>query len=164
MKSVNVNLSDHNLVLLIYKKPREEKRPIVIQCRKFSEDNVKWYKDALREQDWSFVFNLDDPNDIWDKMYEIMNRLVDKFCPIRTLRVSKNRPPYIDDRIIELGHLRDKLFKIAKKSGMRDDWILAKRQRLLVNYAVRKSKSVYYKNKLTECKGDTRKFWAHVKE
>lgn len=47
MKPVNLNLSDHHLILLIYKKDREEKRPIIIEYRKFSEDNVKLYKTAL---------------------------------------------------------------------------------------------------------------------
>lgn len=72
-------------MVLIYKKDREEKTPIVIECRKLSEDNVKLYKDALKEQDWSFVYNLDDPNVILERMYKIMNHLVDKFCPISTI-------------------------------------------------------------------------------
>lgn len=70
---------------------------------------------------------------------------------------------YIDDCIIELGPVRVKHFKISKKSGNGDDWVLAKRQRLLVNYAVRKANIAYHRNKLKECKGDTRKFWSQVK-
>lgn len=89
--------------------------------------------------------------------------LVDRCCPMKTLKISKNRPPYINDRIIEMGHVRDKLFKLARKTGSREDWVLAKRHRLLVNYAVRKAKGTYYRKKLEECKGDTRKFWLQIK-
>lgn len=54
---------------MIYKKEREEKRPISITCRKYTEENMERYKRALKEQDWLFVYILNDPNVIWSKMY-----------------------------------------------------------------------------------------------
>lgn len=161
---VNLNLSDHLLTIFICKKTREAKRPILLTCRSYKDDNMEAYKRDLLNIDWSFVYKSDNPNSIWGKIYKIVISLLEKNCPLKTFRVTKDRPLYIDDHIISLGHIRDKLFKVARRSGLTQDWIIAKRQREIVNYAVRRAKSNYFRTKLEECKGDSKKFWKYVKE
>lgn len=97
-------------------------------------------------------------------MFRVFTDLLDTFCPIKTVTIKKDRPPYITNEILELGRERDRLFKIARKTKADADWRAARQQRQLANYSLRRAKTVYYKGILIECRDDSRKFWAKVKE
>lgn len=155
---VNLNLSDHLLTVFVSKKTREPKKPIQITCRSYKDEDMDAYKTDLLNTDWSFVYKLNNPNLIWEKIYKVVITLLEKHCPLRTFRVSKDRPLYIDDQIIRLGHIRDKLFKVAWRSGLSQDWIIAKRQRQIVNYTVRRAKQIILELSWKNVKGTLKNF------
>lgn len=163
-KAYNINVSDHLLVVLIYKKSREIKRSISITSRSYSDTNITAFCEAVRNYNWSKLLVIQDPNLLWDEMFSVFINILNETCPLKTFTISKDRPPYINHDIILLGHERDKLFKIARKSGLESDWLAARRQRQKVNYAIKKAKSNYFKQKLKECKGDSKKFWNIINE
>lgn len=161
---LQINLSDHLPTVLVYKKNREVKNPTEITIRDMSEANITEFKQALSDHNWSYVFEeTTNVNILWERMYSDIVLLLNLHCPFKTIRIKNNRPEYITDCIIEQMHIRDKLFKKARKSNCVHDWIDARRQRQIVNYAVRKSKSDYLKNKIKLAKGDSKKFWTSIR-
>lgn len=52
-----------------------------------------------------------------------------------------------------MGLERDNLFKLACKSKEENVWIAARKQRQLVNYALKRANATYYKKVLLECRG-----------
>lgn len=163
-KAYNINLSDHLPVVLIYKKTRECIKPNTITCRSYNNENITSFRESIRNTNWSNFLLIEDPNILWDKMFSKFIEILNDTCPLKTFTVTRDRPPYITHEIIIMGRERDKLFKVARKSGLEADWLAAKCQRQKVNYAIRKSKSCFFKQKLSECKGDSKKFWGVVKK
>lgn len=97
------------------------------------------------------------------KMFSVFVDAMNKCCPLKTVTVRRDKPPYITKEILDLGKERDKLFQQAVKSKLDIDWKLAKAQRQRVNYAVKNAKAYYIKFKLKTSKGDSRKFWNDIK-
>lgn len=91
MLPVNLNLSDHLLTVLVSKKEREAKRPVLITSRRCNDESMEAYKKDLLDTDWSFVYCQNEPNFVWNKMHEIILKLLDKHCPFRTFKVSRDR-------------------------------------------------------------------------
>lgn len=112
----NINLSDHFPTLLIYKKEREKPVARTFSCRDYSETNLNNYGEAIKRYDWSFVFEGDDVDTIWERMYKVFTDLLDTFCPYKTVTIKKQRPVYITSDIIEMGKQRDKLFMVARRT------------------------------------------------
>lgn len=160
----NINLSDHLPTLLLYIKTREKKVSVSFRCRDYSEINLKRYGEAIATYDWSFMYRVKDVKFIWDKKFRVFTDLLDTYCPYKTVTVKKGPPVYISKEFIELGHERDCLVKIAHKTKLQIDWLAARRQRQLVNYAVKRAKAIYYKNILVTSKNDSRMFWSKIKE
>lgn len=104
VKVFNINLSDHLPTLLIYKKEREKTLGGTFTCRDYSDLNLKNYGVAVAQYDWSFVFESENIDTIWGRMYSVFINLLDTFCPFKTVTIKKNRPPYITNDIIEMGH------------------------------------------------------------
>lgn len=158
-------ISDHYPTVLVYKKYREEKKQTEITIRDMSEINITDLKQALSNHDWSYVHEYEVEVDlIWDKLYKDIIQILDRHCPFKTVRIKKDRPEYITDVIIEKCHLRDKLFKRARKTMKLQDWIEARKQRQIVNYAVRKAKADFLKDKIVQAKGDSKKFWTSIRK
>lgn len=157
--SFNLNLSDHLPTLLIYKKVREKCCPRTFTCRDYSKANLENYAQALSQQDWTFVYEGVSIDIIWDRMFQIFTKMLDIFCPYKTVSVKRDRPTYVTREIIDMGHERDRLFKLARKTNCNSDWVIARKQRQKVNYALKRAKSEYFRNTLVETQGDSRKFW-----
>lgn len=109
----NVNLNDHLPTLLIYKKVRERNKTVQVTCRSKSNLNVDRFKDLLERHDWSKIYNLSDPNSMWEYFYEEARVILDETCPNKTLTVKRDKLAYITNTIIDMGHERDRLFKVA---------------------------------------------------
>lgn len=160
----NLNLSDHWPTLLVYKKTRERNKMVQITCRSYTEENLTKFKDLLNGEDWNNIYEMSDPNIIWDTLFKKSLKLLNETCPLKSITVKKDRPLYITNVIIEMGHERDRLFKVAMNLNTENSWKMARRQRTVTNYAIKKAKSMYFKEKLKECKDDSRKFWRQIKE
>ena len=117
---------------------------------------------ALKEVpcDWAFVF--DDPNDVVDTRYEILNGFVDNFLPLKHKRVKrKARPKWFNDNIAEQIEARDKLLTKAKKSGTDNDWLNFRRAKNSVTNLIRQTKEAYFS--FSESWQDSRKLWNLIK-
>ena len=91
----------------------------------------------LRSHDWTEFDNLTDPNDAWTYLKNVINKTIDKQCPIKNIRVKDLNDPWISQEIIEILHDKDEARKTAKSSGKPEDWKTARSLKHRANKAVR---------------------------
>lgn len=89
-KPLSINVSDHFSTVLVYKKSCKEKNPTEINIRDMSEVNIREFKLALSNYDWSYIHDSsEDVNYLWDRLYIDVVQLLDKYCPYKTIRIKK---------------------------------------------------------------------------
>lgn len=82
---------------------------------------------------------------------------------MKEFRVTKDRPPYLSDDILENIKQRDRVMKLARKSKNPDTW---KEGLLLVKEVItscKSAKQAFVKEKLYTNRRDSKKFWDSVK-
>lgn len=97
---LNLNLSDHHPLI---KKKREEKNQL-----RFIVDHIQNlitmnYLGSWRiETGWSFIYELNDPDTIWDKMYSVIIGELNIFCPDRINSVWAGNIIILNNKILLL--------------------------------------------------------------
>lgn len=67
-----------------------------------TEAHIIKLKNAVMNFDWTYIFEENcDVNNLWNRIYKDVVSLLDLYCPIKTIKISKDRPDYITDEIIE---------------------------------------------------------------
>lgn len=61
-----------------------------------------------------------------------------------------------------MGKYRDELFKIATQTKDAGDWARATAQRQKTNYAIKRFKRDFFKDRILNSKGDPKKFWENI--
>lgn len=87
--AINLNMSDHHPILCIIKKQREGKKPIELRCISYSKVDSEAFCSAISILDWSFVWDLKDPDSIWNRIYTMLIDTLDVMCPYKTFYISK---------------------------------------------------------------------------
>ena len=135
-----------------------------ITYRNFRNFNRINFRNYIISQNWNEIVNLTDPNKMWLKWKSSFLSIVDKHCPLRTMRVRARSCLWITSDLNKQMHDRNVLKIKAIKSNDHDDWMRFKKQRNLVNSQIRSSKQNYYLNNFNEYTGDSRKTWQTINE
>ena len=115
----------------------------------------------LRSHDWTEFDNLTDPNDAWTYLKNVINKAIDKQCPIKNIRVKDRNDPWISQEIIEMLHDKDEACKTAKSSGKPEDWKTARSLKHRANKAVRDARRDFITANL-DTQQDPKKFWQSI--
>jgi len=150
------NISDHYATYTVVKlKPKRNPRLLV------SNRSFKRYHSNSISSDPTFLMELHSIYDSSDLTpIEKLNKLersvisaVNRLFPTRTLRVRKDRPPWLDDSNLKLIRLKNKFYKqvFNNCSTATANQIQAfKRFRNYVTNELRRSKKTFYKTLITE--------------
>lgn len=106
----------------------------------------------------------DDPNDQWKILREGIIRLIDKYCPLKELHVSVDRPAYLSDELLELMHKRDRTFTLARKNGKDENWTNARSLRSQVQSGLIRDKKDFIADRITKAEGDGAAFWRTMRK
>ena len=91
--------------------------------------------------------NPDDKLYVWEKLFTpVMN----EYFPIKKKRIRRNSHPWVNREILIMMRNRDRLRKIALKSGLNNDYKLYKQARNGVTSNIRKARIDYFKRELHE--------------
>ena len=162
----NVNLSDHQMILLTRKKAKFLKHKCEFIGRSYRNYNRNDFQNRIRTSNWDF---LDDGMNIdidrqWNLFEQNISIVLDEMCPKKTFRIKQVKQPWITPRLLELILDKDKAMKKAKKSKRNDLWNEAKRLRNACTNRLRKAKAQYIKEQLEIHSNDQKKFWKHIQE
>ena len=104
----------------------------------------------MRSQPWKTIVNNSDLDEAVNKWQELLLQVVDKHMPIRRKRIRKNTSPWMNTNIFKLMKERDKAKKSAGKRKDKDLMDKYRKLRNKVTAEVKKSKKMYYVNKLQQ--------------
>lgn len=157
------NISDHYPIFIILKKAAVVYERVSFKCRQTKHLKIEDLHKQLKMEDWSKFYLESDVNLAWLEMYRIYSAVLDRLCPMVEYINVRRKQLWITSNLFELMKRRDYCFKLAKKTGRKEDWAEAKKQRNITNDACCKAKGEYIKGKLNEDSGNPKKFWGHLK-
>ena len=118
----------------------------------------------VRKIDWSAVIELNNVNAAVDYFNTMVTDVFDKHAP-RIRKIVKGRPcKWLNRELKKEMHNRDRQLRKARKTNSGNDWTRYKSLRNHCNSIIRKAKSNYHKNLLSENEANPCKFWNAIKE
>ena len=102
-------------------------------------------------------------NDAWNHIKNIFLEVFQKHTPIIKKRVRGKPCPWLTNDLKSKMNTRDKLLGKMRKTKLQFDINAYKAKRNEVNVALRKAKSKYFKNLLSENTNSPKKFWKSLK-
>jgi hypothetical protein len=149
-------LSDHYPVFsLIGETPKIKTKPLKLENRDFSENNIRNLQNALRDKDWDYLNNLD-TEEAFNSFTSILNELIDEKTPIKYVTIPAKwviKDPWITPGILKSSSTLDKLYaKCVKKSRTGPAYLRYIEYRNNFNRIKRKMKYNYFNEKLEKYK------------
>jgi hypothetical protein len=158
-KVIAIGFSD-NCAILSARKLHQVKRapPKYIEARNYKLFNSELFNEDLNRIPWNILLFETDPDDVWTCFKDLFLTAADKHVPIVTCRIRGESHPWLTNEIKDLIDQRDYHHKKSIKTDNIYHWNMYKRLRNAVTGKMRKEKSCYYVNELTESK-DTKSMW-----
>ena len=156
-------ISDHDAIFCTRKIKKEKQPSKTIKCRDYSNYNHEAMQKELKETDFSSVYSEKNPKKAWNSLKSILTNVFDNYAPVISKRVKGKTSSWLARDIKKEMNDRDKLHRKFRKSRSDLDSQSYKKQRNKVNIMVRKAKSNYYRNLLTESSRDPKRFWNTLK-
>ena len=157
--TLNLSLSDHQATFVTRKKLKN--KHLIIE--KYGRSYVNYDRQKFEEEyDWTPLFQLENPNEIWLFIKKVIEDKISKQCPIKKIKVKQSNEPWITQGLIELIHDKDHMLSRAKRTNDPDDWANARLLRNITNKSIRKSKEHYIRDLLESHSGDPKKFWEQI--
>ena len=161
-KVLDLNLSDHQAVMVTRKKTYVKPRKVTFVGRSYKNYIKEDFQEELESADWGVFYNSRDPNFLWNMMENAITTEIDKMCPIKSFKVKECREPWLTNEAIEAIKDKDRLLSKAKSSKREDHWVEAKRARNEVGRNIRNLRADFLKQQQIAHKSDPKKFWQTV--
>ena len=114
---LNDVLSDHYPIYVCIKKPREVHVSTYIHGRTYTAYDKNRFQTMLGNMDWDSYFLETNPNVLWDILTDNIVKINSVMCPLKQIKVSKNKPYWLSHHMRESINERKKLYRDAKVSG-----------------------------------------------
>ena len=111
----NVNISDHQIILMTRKKAKVAKIKCEFTGRSYRNYRKIDFQDQLKNVDWGFLNEEISVDMQWDMFNNNILKIMDKMCPRKTFKIKQVKQPWITPRLIELILDKDKALKKEKK-------------------------------------------------
>ena len=162
--TLDVNISDHEMIFVTRKHIKKEKTPSSFQGRSYKNYNEELFLQQLDDADWLKFYQCDNPNIAWGIIENNILKVINAMCPIQTFYIKNLKDPWITQEILEGIKDKDRLLSKAKHSDNQDDWVVARRRRNEVKQIVKNAKSEFIKENLIQYENDSKKFWKSLKD
>ena len=158
-KVCNVNISDHELVIITRKHVKIKDKRTSFIGRSYKNYDKDWFTNQLQNIDWNQYDNVNDPTLLWENLLNQVKTIIDQRCPLKRFRIRVTNEPWITNAIIEQIKDKDRALRRAKRTDDPDDWTRARRLRNDCLQKVRNSKSAFIQNELNAHFDEPKKFW-----
>ena len=127
--TLDVNLSDHEMIFVTRKHIHKEKNSSTFQGRTYRHKNEALFLQHLTACNWNIFYQSDDPEIAWNILESNILNIINTMCPIQTFHVKHLKDPWISQEILEAMKDKDRLLSLAKRNNRAEDWVLARRRR-----------------------------------
>ena len=111
----DVNISDHQMILVTRKKIKVPKQKCSFTGRSYRNYNKDEFQNRIKNADWSDYDDKRNVEDKWQQLLKLVYGILDVMCPLKTFRINQVKEPWITAPLIELIKDKDKAIKDAKK-------------------------------------------------
>ena len=159
---LDFNISDHAGILATRKKIPVNAAKINFRGRSYRNYVKNDFQESIINANWVDFYNNNDPNWLWDYMYNIIIKSIDRMCPMRSFRVTEFKEPWMTNEAIEAINDKDRAMNKARRSKKEEDWVRAKELRNRVGRDIENLRADYLKNQQETHRADPKKFWMNI--
>ena len=161
------DISDHLPTLALLKQTRMTiKALLTFESRNLSESKLRQINHDLHQMDWISTLDFSDVNDNFDNLMLNIHSVMDKYSPVKQVRISAKRQhmePWITKGLETSSKRKKLLYKESLKANATDqDRLKYTHYRNQFNTLKRNIKQNYYKSRATNSAKDSKKLWALI--
>lgn len=106
---------------------RKLKREVIRQHKALNIRSLKGYSsqvfvEELKKVNWAEVKQCDDVDLAWDRFNSSFLHVLNKFAPLKEIRIKQRTEPWMTDDILKDIRERNDSFKVFKRSNNNDDY------------------------------------------
>ena len=133
--------------------------------RVYSQENITKFFSMLSDKSWYDVMSSNDAQTSYTKFHEELREIYDACFPFKTFKEGYNtRKPWLSDELKEQIKIKNRLYKLWKKSGNPEHESIYKRFRNKVNRSLKSAEKAHYAKLFEENKKNLKKSWSILKE
>ena len=159
---LDLNISDHLGIWATRKKTRVKYNKIDFKGRSYKNYRKEDFQENLRNANWDGFYNNENPNWLWDYMYNVILDNIETMCPIKTFKVDEFKEVWMTNEAIEAIRDKDRALIRARRTGREDDWAEARRLRNKVGRDIENLRADYLKNQQEANRDDPKKFLKNI--
>ena len=160
----DINLSDHQMILITRKKAKITKSKCSFVGRSYRNYVKNNFQDSIIDADWTNYNNERTVSGKWSQFVKIVRNIIDVTCPLKSFNIKQVKEPWITPPLIELIKDKDMAIKQAKKGNDPVLWRNAKQLRNTCTNRLRKARADYIKENLENNIGNSKKFWKNIQD
>ena len=132
MGAIDLNISDHSMILLTRKRTPKTKKKCEFIGRSYRNYDKNIFQNNILNSDWSKYDNALTADEKWKEFETITRLCIDQMCPTKHFKIKQEKEPWLTPQLIELIKDKDLILKRAKKNKNPDLWAEAKHIRIIV--------------------------------
>ena len=133
--------------------------------RVYSQENIVKFSSMLTDKSWIDVLNCNDPQVSYSQFHKELFELYDICFPFKTFKYGyKTRKPWLTDGMKDKIKIKNRLYKMWKKSGNPERESLYKRFRNKLNRILKSAEKAHYAKLFEQNKNNLKKSWSILKE
>ena len=157
--TLNYNISDHKPIYILKKKIRNDETTTSHWGRSYNNYTHEQLKTTISNSLTDQIFTIEDPNQCWEKIEEIITVALNKHCPIKEIKVRNKTAPFVNSELINLQNDRDHYAQKADCTCDPCDQFVADCLMKKAKAEIRKAKANYFLNQAIIHGQNPKKFW-----
>ena len=135
--------TDHELIYCNLTKPTVKNPHIFRTCRNYKNFNFELFSHDLESLPFEHILYIEDINEKVTYFNNLLLTLFDKHAPLRTIRCSKPKAPWLTDNVRSMIKLRDIALLRFKQTKIPEHYSYYKNLRNLTNNAIKNEKKAF---------------------
>ena len=164
---IKTDVSDHFPIYLISNKTKlsAEYLEKTVITRTFNDNSIRNFKADLKEKDWTHVEDKNCPNEAYDAFLSTFETLYNQYFPIKKAKFNKkdSLSPRITKGFKKSSRKKQRLYEKYLKKRNNETLKSYKDYEKLFEIIKKRSRKIYYQDRLLNCKNDSRKTWNIIK-
>ena len=158
-------VSDHMPNFVIYDKSQQPKTKKFIKRRSTKNTDIPAFQNDLLQLILYKIVNIDNFEEASDHTHKTTLHILNKHFSLEILtkkEIELESKPWITKGILTSSKIKNRTFKLFKKTGKQEDYQKFKTYRNLINKLKRRSMILYYKNYFQEHMNNAKKSWTGI--
>ena len=114
--NITLNISDHDLIYIIRKKEKSHHSKLSFKGRSYRNYDREVFQENLEGLNWDEFYNSSTPDQAWNILRTNIQNEIEIMCPIKDIKISKQKDPWITEEILELINDKNDLLNEAKRT------------------------------------------------